>query len=91
MTKTELINKLSAELNISKKMAAEMLSSFIDIVTESLKKDEAVRIQGFGTYSVSHRAAREWVNPQDPSKKIKIPARKVPTFKAGKNLKEAVN
>jgi len=86
MTKTELINKLSAELNISKKMAAEMLSSFIDIVTESLKKDEAVRIQGFGTYSVSHRAARE-----DPSKKIKIPARKVPTFKAGKGLKEALN
>lgn len=91
MTKTELINKLAAQLNVSKKMAAEMLSAFIGTVTWSLANGNAVRIQGFGTFNISKRKARDGVNPQNPTQKIKIPARNVPTFKAGSELKAKVN
>ena len=91
MTKTELINQLASKLNVSKKMAAEMLGTFIDVVTDSLTKDNPVRVQGFGTFFISKREARDGVNPQNPSQKIKIPARNVPSFKAGSDLKKKVN
>ena len=91
MTKTELIAKIADQLGVSKKLAAEFVNTFTSTVVEGVKKDGEVRIQGFGTFKLSKRAAREGVNPQNPSQKIKIPARNVPTFKAGSEFKKAVN
>ncbi len=61
-----------------------------DIITESLKKGEEVRLVGFGTFNVSNRAATEGRNPRT-GETIQIPASKQPKFKAGKGLKDAVN
>lgn len=90
MTKTALIAALADELGVSKKLASELVNAFIDIVIAGVKKEGEVRLQGFGTFKASKRKAREGVNPQDPSQKIKIPAMKVVTFKAGSDFKKAV-
>ncbi len=91
MSKGDLITAIANRAGLTKKAAGDALEAFIDTVTGELTNGEQVTITGFGTFKVSHRAARTGVNPQNPSQKIKIPASKVPTFKAGKNLKEAVN
>jgi DNA-binding protein HU-beta len=91
MTKTELIAAIAEKTGASKKQAAEFVNAFTEAVIEGVRKDGDVRIQGFGTFKLSKRAAREGVNPQNPSQKIKIPARNVPTFKAGSDFKKAVN
>ena len=90
MTKTTLIASLAEELGVSKKLAAELVNAFIDTVMNGVKKEGEVRIQGFGTFKASKRKAREGVNPQNPSQKIKIPAMKVVTFKAGSEFKGMV-
>ena len=91
MTKTELIATIAEKTGASKKQAAEYVNAFTEAVIEGVKNEGDVRIQGFGTFKLSKRAAREGVNPQNPSQKIKIPARNVPTFKAGSDFKKAVN
>ena len=91
MTKTELIAKIAEQLGVSKKLAGEFVNAFANAVVEGVKKDGEVRIQGFGTFKLSKRAARTGVNPQNPSQKIEIPARNVPTFRAGSDFKKAVN
>lgn len=90
MTKTALIAQLANQLNVSKNMAKQMVDSFLDLVTNSLSKGKEVRIQGFGTFKVSHRAARNGVNPRT-GEALKIKAMKVASFKAGKELKTKVN
>lgn len=90
MTKTALIEKLAEELGVSKKLAGELVNCFVETVMNWVKKEGEVRIQGFGTFKASKRKAREGVNPQDPSKKIKIPAMNVVTFKAGSEFKGLV-
>jgi len=90
MTKTALIATLAEELGVSKKLAGELVNSFVEAVVKGVKKDGEVRLTGFGTFKKSKRKAREGVNPQDPSKKIKIPAMNVVTFKAGSEFKAAV-
>ena len=90
MTKTQLTEALAAELGVSKKLAAELVNCFIENVMKGGKKNGDVRIQGFGTFKASKRKAREGVNPQNPSQKIKIPAMNVVTFKAGSEFKAAV-
>lgn len=90
MTKTALIASLAEELGVSKKLASELVNAFIGTVIASVKKTWEVRLQGFWTFRASKRKAREWVNPQNPSQKIKIPAMKVVTFKAGSEFKAAV-
>ncbi|HGY56804.1 MAG TPA: HU family DNA-binding protein [Caldithrix abyssi] len=89
MTKQELVAKMAADANISKKEAEAALNSFVASVKESLGKGESVSLVGFGTFGVSHRNARKGRNPQTGAE-INIPARRVPTFKAGKGLKDAV-
>jgi DNA-binding protein HU-beta len=89
MTKQELVSKMAADANISKKAAEDALNSFINTVKKSLGKGQAVSLVGFGTFGVSKRNARKGRNPQTGAE-INIPARKVPTFKAGKGLKDAV-
>ncbi len=90
MTKAELIDKAAAQSNVSKAEAGRVLDSLIGSVTQALAKGESVTLVGFGTFSVSSRAARQGRNPQTGSP-ISIPASKVPRFKAGKSLKDAVN
>lgn len=90
MNKNDLIENLAAKTGVARSEAEKMLNTFVDIVMETLKKGEEVSITGFGQFSVSNRAARAGVNPQHPEQKIQIPATKVPKFKAGKGLKEAI-
>lgn len=90
MTKMDMVNAIAAAAGITKKAAAASLEAVVEIVTSELKKGENVTITGFGTFKVSKRAARTGVNPRNPSEKINIPAMKIPTFKAGKALKDAV-
>lgn len=90
MNKQELIETLAYKLGAGKAEAEKSLQAFVDVVTEALRAGSDVNISGFGSFSVSHRAARMGVNPQDPTQKIQIPAVRVPKFRAGKGLKDAV-
>ena len=90
MTKQDLVSKMAEDAGISKKAAEDALSSFISSVKGALASGDSISLIGFGTFGVSARSARTGRNPQTGAE-IKIPARKVPTFKAGKGLKEAVN
>lgn len=90
MTKQDLVNSAAQAAGITKKAAGMALEAILDSITMSLKKGNNVTVTGFGTFRVSKRAARTGVNPRNPSEKIKIPAMKVPAFKAGKSLKDAV-
>lgn len=89
-TKQDMIDACAKAAGVTKKVAATILDTFFETVTKQLKKGEKVTWTGFGTFLVSKRAARTGVNPRNPSEKIKIPAMKLPTFRAGKTLKEAV-
>lgn len=89
MNKTELINKIADSAEINKKEAGDVLDAFMATITDTLKKDDKLTLIGFGTFSVSKRAARDGRNPQT-GKTIKIPAKNVAKFKVGKKLDEAV-
>ncbi len=85
MNKTDLINKISESANITKVQANAALNAFTDAVTATLKKNEKVTLVGFGTFSISNRAARNGRNPKT-NEVIKIKAKKTAKFKAGKEL-----
>lgn len=85
MTKAELVSKLAEDAGITKVQATAALESFIEGVTKTLKSGDKLTLVGFGTFSVSKRAARTGRNPQT-GETIKIKARKVARFKAGKEL-----
>ncbi|MBC8032835.1 MAG: HU family DNA-binding protein [Chitinophagaceae bacterium] len=89
MNKAELIEKISTDAEISRKQAGLAIDSFTDAVTKTLKKGDTVTLVGFGTFSVSKRAARVGRNPQTGAT-IKIKAKKVAKFKAGKTLSEKI-
>ena len=89
MTKEEMISKISKDAKINKRQASDALNSFFDSVKWNLKKGKRISFVGFGTFSVAKRKARMGHNPQT-GEKIHIPATRVPHFKAGKGLKEAV-
>ena len=76
---------------MSKADAARAVDATIGAIGDALGSGDSVALVGFGTFSVRHRAAREGINPQNPSQKIHIPAANVPVFKAGKALKASVN
>lgn len=90
MNKSELIDAIAAAADLSKADAGRALDATIEAVTGALKKGDTVSLVGFGTFQVKERAAREGRNPQTGAT-IKIAAAKVPGFKAGKALKDAVN
>lgn len=90
MTKADLISAIANETGFSKKDSETALGSVLGSIMHSLKKGNEVRLVGFGTFKVSARAARTGRNPRT-GESIQIKASKVPTFKAGKELKEAVN
>ena len=89
MNKTELINQIAESADISKKEAGDALQSFTMAITDTMNKGDKLTLVGFGTFSVSKRAARDGRNPQT-GKAIKIPAKNVVKFKVGKKLDEAV-
>lgn len=89
MNKAELIAQISDEAGITKTQANSALDSFVEAVTKSLKKGDKVTLVGFGTFSVSKRQARNGRNPQT-GEVIKIKARRVARFKAGKELAEKI-
>ncbi|OTA21318.1 DNA-binding protein HU [Xenorhabdus beddingii] len=90
MNKSQLIDKIVADVNISKAAAGRVVDAFISSVSDALKDGDDVALVGFGTFTVRERAARTGRNPQT-GKEIKIAAAKVPAFRAGKGLKDAVN
>ena len=89
MTKEEMINCMAETSGISKKQATDALGAFIEGITKTLKSGNKASFAGFGTFAISDRKARTGRNPQTGAT-INIPATKVPVFRAGKNLKEAV-
>ena len=89
MTKAELIGSIAKETKISKASAEKALNAFTNSVTKALKKGDKLTLTGFGTFSLAKRKARKGRNPQT-GKEIKISAKKVAKFKAGKRLKSAV-
>ncbi|HTN32235.1 MAG TPA: HU family DNA-binding protein [Pseudomonas sp.] len=90
MNKSELIDAIAASADIPKAVAGRALDAVIESVTGALKADDSVVLVGFGTFAVKERAARTGRNPQT-GKPIKIEAAKIPSFKPGKALKDAVN
>ncbi|MFC0117002.1 MULTISPECIES: nucleoid-associated protein HU-beta [Pseudoalteromonas] len=90
MNKSQLIDQIAADADISKAAAGRALDSFIESVTGALKAGDSVALVGFGTFSVRERAARSGRNPQT-GETIQIAAANIPSFKAGKALKDAVN
>ncbi|MBI2279492.1 MAG: HU family DNA-binding protein [Bacteroidetes bacterium] len=89
MNKGELIDAMAKEAGLTKADAGSALNAFIGAVSKTLKKGDAVQLIGFGTFSISKRAARTGRNPQT-GKEIKIAAKKVAKFKAGKALADVV-
>ncbi len=89
MTKQELIEKVAMDVDISKKRAGDAVNSVFNNIKLTLEKGDKITMVGFGTFRVAKRAARMGLNPAT-GEKIQIPATKVPKFKAGKKLKEAV-
>jgi len=90
MNKAELIGKITKDAGITKKQANDALDSFANGVITTLKKGDTVTLVGFGTFSVSQRAARNGRNPQTGAT-IKIKATKIPKFKAGKDFKDKIS
>jgi DNA-binding protein HU-beta len=90
VNKTELIGHIAVSADISKAAAARALDAMIEAVIMTLKSSESVTLVGFGTFSVGERASRTGRNPRT-KEAITIKAAKVPKFKAGKALKDAVN
>ncbi len=90
MNKNKIVTEVAESAGLSKADAAKAVEAVFDSITETLKKGGDVRLVGFGTFSVASRAASEGRNPRT-GEKIKIPASKLPKFKPGKGLKDAVN
>ena len=89
MTKVELINQVAEKAGLSKKDAEKAVSAVVASISDALVDGEKVQLVGFGTFEVRDRKAKEGINPLTKTK-ITVPAKKVPAFKAGKSLKDAV-
>ncbi|WP_293009082.1 MULTISPECIES: HU family DNA-binding protein [unclassified Oscillibacter] len=89
MNKAELINAVAAKTEVSKKEAEAVIAATLDAITTAMKEGDKVQLVGFGSFEVKSRAERIGRNPKT-KEEIKIPASKIPTFKAGKALKDTV-
>jgi DNA-binding protein HU-beta len=90
MNKSELIDAVASQADMTKADATKAVDAFIGVVTNALKEEDQVTLVGFGTFLVRQREARSGRNPRT-GETIQIAASKVPSFKAGKALKDAVN
>ena len=89
MNKTQLIEAIAASANLKKKDAEAALNAFTTVVADALKKGDKVQLIGFGTFEVRERAEKQGRNPKT-GETMTVPASKVPAFKAGKALKDAI-
>ena len=89
MNKADLIAAVAEKAELSKKDSEKAVNAALDVITDALKAGDKVQLVGFGAFDVKTRAARVGRNPQT-KKEIEIPASKIPQFKAGKALKDAV-
>jgi DNA-binding protein HU-beta len=89
LNKTDLINEVAVKTGMTKKDTEKVVNAFFDTVQGTLKTGEKVQLIGFGTFEVRQRQGRKGRNPQT-GQEISIPATKVPAFKAGKALKDAL-
>ncbi|WP_025724638.1 HU family DNA-binding protein [Acholeplasma granularum] len=89
MNKTELVALVADKAGTSQVQAENVVNAFVEVVSETLAKEEKVVVTGFGTFEVRHRVARRGKNPRT-GEEIIVPAQKTPAFKAGKLLKDAV-
>lgn len=91
MNKSELVREISKTANVTQKDTEKMLNAFTVSVMQALSKGDKVQLIGFGTFEVKKRKARTGRNPRKPDELIKIPEMLAPTFKAGKQFKDAAN
>lgn len=89
MNKAQLVDHIASKTGLTKKSVADVLESMMDGVMATVKKGDSVTLTGFGTFKASKRSARTGRNPQT-GQSIKIPARTVPVFKAGKAFRDMV-
>lgn len=89
MTKADLIDVVAEKVGQTKKLTGQIIDQTLDAIIEALKKGEKIQLIGFGSFEVRKRAARKGVNPRT-RKPINIPAKSVPVFRPGKELREAV-
>jgi len=89
MNKAELVEEVANQTGLKKRTSREVVDAVISTITDSLAREEKVTLVGFGTFQVMERKARRGVNPQT-RETIQIPTKKVPKFRAGKSLREAV-
>lgn len=89
MNKADLIRSMSEKTNLTKKDLDKVIKAFLKTITETLAKGEKIQLVGFGTFETKKRAARKGRNPRN-GKEIKIAAKRVPVFKAGKALRNLV-
>jgi DNA-binding protein HU-beta len=90
VTKQEFVERVASKSGLSRRDASEAVDAFLDSITDALRSGEDVAFTGFGKFSVQNRAARQGVNPRNPTERVQIPASKVPKFSAGSQLKQAV-
>jgi DNA-binding protein HU-beta len=91
LTKVELANEVAKVTGLTRVKALTMVDAFFESVKTILSKGGKIQVVGFGTFETRRRAARKGRNPQKPTAVIKIPAKTVPVFRAGKVLKDAIN
>ncbi len=89
MNKEELVKAIAEKTKLSQKSTGEVISTFLETIQKTVSKGKKITLVGFGTFEARKRAARVGRNPQT-GKEIKIPAKKVPAFSAGKKFKELV-
>lgn len=90
MTKAELVDEVARNSELSKKDAEVIVQTVLDSIIESLQNGEKVELRGFGSFRLRERASRQGRNPKT-GEKVYVPAKKVPYFKPGKELKELIN
>lgn len=90
VTKQEFVDRLASKSGLNRRDASTAVDAFLESITEALRNGEEVAFTGFGKFTVQNRAARQGVNPRNPTERVQIPASKVPKFSAGSQLKTAV-
>ena len=90
MTKAELVEKVATQIDLTKKQTEVVVNTLFQSITDSLGEGDKVELRGFGSFRVRHRDARVGRNPKS-GEKVEVPAKKVPFFKPGKELRELVD
>ena len=90
MTKAELVEEVARVSDLTKKHSEVIVNTVFDSIIEALHKDEKIELRGFGSFRIRHRRSRQGRNPKTGDK-VDVPAKKIPYFKPGKELKELIN